>query len=533
MRCPAATCPAAPQARAAAQEASVAEVASLLGVATGAAALLLRAFKWNREDLLTRYMEDPDKARAAGASLSARRRPAAPPRRRVRRARADTAHPRPAPQVSREAGVAAPCDGAGAALASAAPAPSQSECAICRDDASSVSALHCGHAYCDTCWATYLALKIADGDTRIGCPAPKCCLRVPEELVRRLCPGDVAERFAHFLRNSFVDDSANAAWCPVPGCGQAVRTGAAVGGPGAAAACGAGVFVTCGAGHAFCAACRAEAHAPASCAVVKAWLQKAADDSETANWLSSHTQDCPACSATIEKNGGCNHMTCKKCRHEFCWVCAGTWASHTDFYSCNKFDAAAQTAKEAGKASSRAALDRYLFHFHRFANHEHSRKLEAQTRVAAEAKVRALQEGAPGGGRGWSDVAFVQAGCEEALACRALLKWTYVLAYALPEEAPQRELFCYLQQDLEARTERLSGLLESDAPTLARPEVRAEILALVGVAAGARKKLLRGVADSGLAAWQAGVGAAEAAVGDAPAEGGGGAGGSGAEAAAA
>ena len=56
--------PLAAQARAAAQEASVAEVASLLGVPTGTASLLLRSARWNQEDLLTRYMEDPEKVRA-------------------------------------------------------------------------------------------------------------------------------------------------------------------------------------------------------------------------------------------------------------------------------------------------------------------------------------------------------------------------------------------------------------------------------------------------------------------------------------
>jgi hypothetical protein len=183
----------------------------------------------------------------------------------------------------------------------------------------------------------------------------------------------------------------------------------------------------------------------------------------------------------------------------------GEWAKHTDFYSCNKFDATAKSEKDANKAATRAALDRYIFHFHRFANHENSRKKDGATRSKAEAKMRALQEAAPGASRGWGDIAFVQAGTEEAIKCRGVLKWTYVLAFSLPDASAEKELFCFLQQDLESRTERLSGLLESDAETLLQPAVRAEILALVGIAAAARKKLLRGVEDRGLA--HAGVGA--------------------------
>ena len=36
---------------------------------------------------------------------------------------------------------------------------------------------------------------------------------------------------------------------------------------------------------------------------------------------------CPSCDELIEKNGGCNIMTCK-CSHQFCWICLQDLRTH-------------------------------------------------------------------------------------------------------------------------------------------------------------------------------------------------------------
>ena len=39
---------------------------------------------------------------------------------------------------------------------------------------------------------------------------------------------------------------------------------------------------------------------------------------------------CPSCGIPIRKSGGCNHMTCKKCAFEFCWICRFKYNGHSD-----------------------------------------------------------------------------------------------------------------------------------------------------------------------------------------------------------
>ncbi|KAG9014383.1 hypothetical protein FRB94_012789 [Tulasnella sp. JGI-2019a] len=48
------------------------------------------------------------------------------------------------------------------------------------------------------------------------------------------------------------------------------------------------------------------------------------DDAASRAYVESKTKPCPACREPIEKDEGCDHMTCRPpggCGHEFCWLC--------------------------------------------------------------------------------------------------------------------------------------------------------------------------------------------------------------------
>lgn len=66
--------------------------------------------------------------------------------------------------------------------------------------------------------------------------------------------------------------------------------------------------VVCKCGHIFCFECGENWHDPVQCRLLKKWMKKCADDSETSTWIAANTKECPKCNVTIEKDGGCNHM---------------------------------------------------------------------------------------------------------------------------------------------------------------------------------------------------------------------------------
>jgi hypothetical protein len=39
------------------------------------------------------------------------------------------------------------------------------------------------------------------------------------------------------------------------------------------------------------------------------------------------TTPCPNCNVFIEKDGGCDHMTCSQCSYQFCYICSADYAA--------------------------------------------------------------------------------------------------------------------------------------------------------------------------------------------------------------
>lgn len=87
-------------------------------------------------------------------------------------------------------------------------------------------------------------------------------------------------------------------------------------------------------------------HYPLTCQENKFWfMENNFQYREDYVWISKNCKKCPKCKWSIQKNEGCNHMTCRLCHHEFCWLCFQNYQGHNNAL-CNKLAAEKQMQKQ-------------------------------------------------------------------------------------------------------------------------------------------------------------------------------------------
>lgn len=216
-----------------------------------------------------------------------------------------------------------------------------------------MTGLECGHRFCTNCWGEYLTTKIMEEGLcqTIACAAHNCDILVDDVTVTKLVPDTrVKVKYQLLITNSFVECNRLLRWCPSVDCTCAIKVQYVEYRP-----------VQCRCGHIFCFKCGENWHDPVQCRILKKWIKKCDDDSETSNWIAANTKECPNCNVTIEKNGGCNHMVCKNqsCKYDFCWVCLGPWEPHgSSWYNCNRYDEDEAKAARDAQERLRSSLAR-------------------------------------------------------------------------------------------------------------------------------------------------------------------------------
>eukprot|EP00600_Ochromonadales_sp_CCMP1393_P003405 CAMPEP_0174990518 /NCGR_PEP_ID=MMETSP0004_2-20121128/21372_1 /TAXON_ID=420556 /ORGANISM="Ochromonas sp., Strain CCMP1393" /LENGTH=664 /DNA_ID=CAMNT_0016244147 /DNA_START=79 /DNA_END=2073 /DNA_ORIENTATION=+ len=321
--------------------------------------------------------------------------------------------------------------------------------------------LGCGHKFCSTCFSAYLTTQVNDGPPCIiaRCPEFKCTQVVTPAVFHLFLDPHHRETYDRYFIRNFIETSKSMKYCPAPGC-EKVAVGSGV------------TTVKCTCGHPFCFRCGEESHDPCSCPQLAEWGRKCMNESETANWILANTRTCPACNARIEKNQGCNHMTCRNCKHDFCWICMGPWAEHGQttggFYKCNRFVPTNTKSSANAVEKAKRELDRYLHYYQRYHGHDHALKFASSQRELAEARMVEQQEQQK---TSWIDVQFLKQAAEQVIDCRRVLKYTYVLGFYLDDSTGEKQLFEHHQEMLEKNTERLQEYTEKPLEEIDRTQV--------------------------------------------------------------
>ena len=193
-------------------------------------------------------------------------------------------------------------------------------CPVCYDTIDEPSRLGCGHAYCYGCLRHFL---VTASDTKrfpLSCIGDegKCGVPVPLPIIKRFLP---PSQFKHLLEVSFLEYLGHHPdkfkYCTTPDCPEIYSLESFPEG---------GIFHCKSCFVAVCVSCQEE-HDGFSCEEWKVHRDPETQERLLEGWAegSQNVKKCPQCKILIEKNGGCNHMTCPKCSVHICWKCMGVF----------------------------------------------------------------------------------------------------------------------------------------------------------------------------------------------------------------
>ncbi|CAF0943183.1 unnamed protein product [Rotaria sp. Silwood1] len=194
----------------------------------------------------------------------------------------------------------------------------------------------CQHMYryiCNSC--TYYSVKvILDSaiSSQVSCPETNCPAKWSSNEVRQvlLVNNDhlLLNKYDANLIRQFLESDDNFFWC--------------------AHGCGSGQYdytISIRNSKMTCIACKKETcafhrvkwHEGMTCDQYEQWYPST--DTMTRQWIETHTKKCPGCQCNIEKNGGCNRMTCKKCGRQFTWDDLFSYTPLTNYwYTPHQYD---------------------------------------------------------------------------------------------------------------------------------------------------------------------------------------------------
>ncbi|CAO3645479.1 unnamed protein product [Cunninghamella blakesleeana] len=395
-------------------------VSSLIFKSKKRTVILLRQYQWNVERLLEDFFSNPDNDAFNGLDLDFR----------------ENAY-----ELLTHAGIT-----------------ESTECSICLDVGFECEFIctNCGHAFCKTCYHNYIMEKITNGFyVGIECMDNECHFMLEDELVGYIVGTPIYKKYKTILYSQYIEDMKNLKWCTFPDCQYIIEINEPSSANNTVAP-----IVECACGNRFCFACDLEDHRPAPCSLVKSWLRKVTEDTPSMQWINSNTKPCPFCTSPIEKRGGCQHMTCRKCHREFCWICMST-VLHRNWYNhnCSRI----RVNESSNQVDNRVNLfKRYVESYDRYSRHLNATNSKQKLYADINTKMEYLQNKKK---LSWIDTQVLIQAAELTIQSHNLLKWCDVFAYYV-QPSNEIQIFEANYKDVDETVTKLHNILKGQIKEL-------------------------------------------------------------------
>ena len=315
--------------------------------------------------------------------------------------------------------------------------------------------LDCKHQFCSDCFKEYLKEKIKDQLTVLAtkCPMQFCNFTVPSALFNKIFQNDPTQLAIYHkcLIRNFTESNADIKLCPNPKCDIIIKL------PGHGM-----IEVKCHCGTSFCFKCLRDGHRPCDCDMMQIWEDKNRSEGENTKWLIVNTKQCPNCHKYIEKNQGCNHMTCRKeaggCGYEFCWICLGDWKPHgSSYYECKKYSPSElDKNKEKIRNNIKLELERFANYYESYQEEEKSIKYGLKLKNKIDKYKDDLEKLKH---QPHTEVLFLDDALRTVIECHQILKCTYIFGYYM-KETKTSSLYKHHQEMLRRNADLLHEKIE-------------------------------------------------------------------------
>jgi len=172
---------------------------------------------------------------------------------------------------------------------------------------------------CEGCLESYVRMMY--GKELKQCPCMGCNKPFTLTTLKNIAPPKIFQDYKQSMWISKLTVCQNFRFCPNENCGTGIEL---------PESCCKAENISCpSCDYEFCPQCYGPSHSEVGTCREFLYLS-------SASHTCFETKQCPFCLVWIEKNNGCDHMTCDHCHNEFCWSCMGDYHKPFEGEHCHK-----------------------------------------------------------------------------------------------------------------------------------------------------------------------------------------------------